>query len=409
MTTSFQLFNEFPETGPRTLSQLLSISRVTTVWGPAYDNINSAYVSNKSRLSPDFFLNLLERDNSPVCVMAREEWLRDRSFRDRYASKEWSGARWHDGFDDRIRDILDDDLQKNLPPESRRVVVAGNDLGWQKAEQLLAEICQETKCKLEKIANDSSNLPPGIASRIERYKTDYNPIQTLVRDVCNHDTARIAAGARTAFLDSKYLHLVQRIRQTGLDFFQSHSDFFAPKEWMQAPQALEVLDRLQPLQTQDAFEEWFSDEKSSDRLQLVRLFEHPQEISIKEEILQRLLRVMGPLNQPIMDELFPDLKIGDAVLKVFSLGALAQAVWLLCSSGAAVTTGLLRIPLRGLARYGRRQNWSMYPATDKVDLATNNTAAVFQLVFGTRRPSERQFRAVVRALSREVEQAGGDT
>lgn len=103
MTTSFQLVNEFPDTGPRTLGQLLCASRVTVVWGPVYSQMDAAFKSGQSLLSPKFFLDLLERENSPVRVASREEWLRDKSHRNRLASTGWAGAKWQDGFDDTER------------------------------------------------------------------------------------------------------------------------------------------------------------------------------------------------------------------------------------------------------------------------------------------------------------------
>jgi hypothetical protein len=409
VTTSFQLVNEFPDTGPRTLGQLLCTSRLTVVWGPVYSQMDAAFKSGQSLLSPEFFLELLERENSPVRVASRAEWLRDKAFRNRLASTGWAGAKWQDGFDDRIRDVLDDDLRKNLPAESKRVVVAPPDSGWERAGEVLSRSNKKTKRQLELIANDPCTLPSGIAQRIERSRENHHPIEALLRDVLNHDAARIEVGAQTSFLDAQYLSLVERITRAGVNIFLPNPSASTTGEGIELNQARETIDLLQPIQTPAAYENWFSNRHTQDREQLLRLFESPHRISIREEILERLLFAGRRLDRPIWEELLPELKTGDIGSRLFTLGSLVQALWLLFSS-VTVTTALARIPMRALARYGRRSDWPIYPVTNfEVNLETNNMAAVFQLVFGTRSPSESQFRAVLQALNREIERAGRDT
>lgn len=303
------------------------------------------------------------------------------------------------------RNVLDDDLKKNVPTESRRVVVAPPDSGWERAGEVLSQSSEDTKRELELIANDPRASPSGIAQRIERSRERHHPIEALLRDVLNHDAARREAGAQTSFLDAQYLSLVERITRAGINLFLPNPGTSTTGEGIELTQAREALDLLQPIQTPAAYENWFSNRHRQDREQLLRLFESRQMISIREEILRRLLFASRRLDRPIWEELLPEVKTGDVGSRLFTLGSLGQALWLLFGSAMEVTTGLARIPMRALARYGRRRDWPIYPVTNEVDLEANNMATVFQLVFGTRSPSESQFRAVLQALSREIERA----
>jgi len=172
-------------------------------------------------MSPEFFLKLLERKNGPLRITAREEWLRDERYRNKYAATKWAGAAWIDSFDSRIREILDDDLKLNLPNELRRVVVAPPDPGWDKAKEILASCSQETKSKLEEIANHDASLPPGIAERIKTNIGEHHPIETMLRDILNHDIASRESGSNMSFLDDTYLSLVRRISNAGVPVFPS--------------------------------------------------------------------------------------------------------------------------------------------------------------------------------------------
>jgi hypothetical protein len=370
MTTSFQLVNEFPDTGPRTLGQLLCVSRVTVVWGPVHSQMEAAFNSGQSLLSPKFFLDLLERENSPVRVVSRGEWLRDKSFRNRFARTEWADTKWQDGFDDRIRDVLDDDLRRNVPSESRRVVVAAPDSGWERASEVLSRCDEQTKLELERIADEPTSLPSGIAKRIERTRNSRHPMEALLRDVLNHDAARREAGAHTSFLDQQYLSLVKRITRAGVNIFLPHPGTLTTGEGIEPHQARETIDLLQPLQTPAAFESWFSNQHSEDREQLLRLFESRQPISIRDEILNRLLSAGGKLELPFWKEVLPELQTGDIGSRLFTLGSVVQAIWLLFGSATEVTTGLARLPMRGLARYGRQRDWRIYPVTSATILRT---------------------------------------
>jgi hypothetical protein len=265
-------------------------------------------------MSPEFFLDLLERENGPLRIVAREEWLRDKSFRNKFAERGWPSAAWKKGFDNRIRDVLDDDLRKNKPAESRRVVVAPPDPGWGKAEAKLSECNNQTKARLEEIARRPELLPPGIAKRIERFKDEHHPIETVLRDVLNHDIARIEAGATTSFLDSVYLSFVRRVSEAGIDVFLPHRGF-NEGEGLEPRQAQEALDLLQPLSTKDVFEQWFSERNNNNRQQLLRLFESRQPISIREELLKRLLLAGRSLDQSIWKELFPEFSSRDKLTK----------------------------------------------------------------------------------------------
>lgn len=408
MTTSFHLINEFRELGPRSLSQLLCASRLTVVWGPVYPLLLEAYKNGHSLMSPEFFLDLLERENSPIRIVAREKWLRDKSYRNKYAKKHWYSAGWRDRFDTRIEEVLDDDLKSNRPAESRRVVIAPRDPGWRKAEDILSRCENQTKLELEEIAQKSELLPPGIAQRIESFKDEHHPVETVLRDVYNHDIARKEFGADTSFLDSVYLSFVRRVSKAGVEVFLPHPGF-KQGEGLQIKEALEALDLLQPLSTTDAFEDWFSEDRTDDRQKLLRLFETRHEVTIGEELLRRLLFAGHALDNTVLQELFPEFNARDNLTKAIELGQVVQAIWLLFTSAALEPTALLKTPLRLLSRQGRRRGWRLFPVTSVIDLDETGTLPVFQLVFGTARPSEPQFRMFVKALKRELQRSENDT
>ena len=408
MTTSFHLINEFREQGPRSLSQLLCVSRVTVVWGPVYPLLFDAYDKGHSLMSPEFFLELLERENSPVRIVAREEWLRDKSYRNKYAEKNWHGAAWHDCFDTRIKEVIDDDLRSNRPTESRRVLAAQPDPGWSEAEKILSTCKDHVKTELEVIAQQPELLPPGISQRIESFKNEHHPIETLLRDVLNHDIARKEFGAETSFLDPAYLSFVRRVNKAGIEVFLPHPGF-KQNEGLQPKEAQEALDLLQPMSTTDAFEAWFNEDRSADRQQLLRLFETRHKVTIREELLTRLLFAGRTLDNTIWQELFPEFSSRDNLAKAVELGKLVQAVWLLFTSAALEPTALLKTPLRFISRQLRRRGSKLFPVTSVIDLEETGTLPVFQLVFGTKRPSEPQFRKVVEALKYKLQRSENDT
>jgi hypothetical protein len=407
MTISFQLSNEFGKKGPRALSHLICVSDLTVVWGPVYTLIQDAYQNGSSLMSPEFFLELVERKNGPVRITAREEWLRDKRYRNKYAARKWAGAAWKDSFDSRISEILDDDLSLNLPNELRRVVVAPPDPGWDKAKEKLASCFPETKSKLEEIAKDVASLPLGIAERIKNNIGEHHPIESMLRDILDHDIASRESGSNMSFLDDTYLSLVRRISNAGVEVFPSRG--FAQGKGLNVGEVSKALDLLQPLSNVEIFESWFSEDRATDRKRLLRLFETDHKVSIKEELLQRLLAAGKFLDNSIWQEMFPDLYASDKLRKMVGFGKLVQVIFLLFSSPLEHSTALLRTPVHLTARGLRRKGFRFFPVTSVVDIEQTGTSEVFQLVFGTKTPSEPQFRDVIQALKREAQRLEDDT
>jgi hypothetical protein len=108
----------------RHLHRMVATSLPLNLWSPS-----SSYLKDPScRLSPDEFVTLIEK--GLVRVAGRERWLLDRGWRDRHP---FPGAAWDPRLDGAIRDIALADLQ--LPEAQRRVLVAPDEVGLEKARQ----------------------------------------------------------------------------------------------------------------------------------------------------------------------------------------------------------------------------------------------------------------------------------
>ncbi|MHC4959093.1 MAG: hypothetical protein ACYTGN_12040 [Planctomycetota bacterium] len=111
---TFQLTNEFRVEGPVDLVAILCASHETVSWGPAKPLIDSAFSEGRSPLSAEGIIRLV--DGGRMKIMARGEWLTERSFRSNHA---WPLAReWDDDFDGVLRQWAIDDhaLPLDLTP-----------------------------------------------------------------------------------------------------------------------------------------------------------------------------------------------------------------------------------------------------------------------------------------------------
>lgn len=389
MTSCFQLTNEFAREGPLALSELLCVSRMTTVWGVVSPFVEQANQVN-GLMDTRLFLDLLRMPNGPLRYTARANWF-DKRYRNRYAA-DFEHARWNVDFDGPILSLLKEDERR--PPELRRVYISPEERGWEKAEEALATDNTSLREALSFLCKNPSELPASVAERVNRFKEERDPFETILRDVFNHDDAMRESSAEAIYLSGKWLSLVTRLGNAGLPVFGTEVKSRSRAQ-LSTNDALDALGLIRPLVDRKNFVAFFEQKNRNDREILLRLFEHDHGKTTTEELRTRVSHLVQDLDIPLVQELFPELFSEKQFDRVWGLGMIAQlAYWLV---NPHFYFGLMRIPARAFQRFLRK--------ADHISAGTKSSEtdrALFQLVFGTRKPKEGDIRKLLEALRNQL-------
>ncbi|MEU8898124.1 hypothetical protein AB0C65_19855 [Nocardia sp. NPDC048505] len=170
----------------------MSISRPLNLWAPSSVVIESS----DCPISVKSFLRYV--DNGYIRIFGRSEWLNEPAHR---ASSRWPGSRWTDAFDNPIREFCRRDSA--LPLESRRVVTAPPESGWEWARSYLAAHPGEAGrwARLARSKAGAASIPPGTREPALAAGDDESEIAArILRDAHNHGMAIADSGFAAPFL-----------------------------------------------------------------------------------------------------------------------------------------------------------------------------------------------------------------
>jgi hypothetical protein len=207
--------SDSPALGYRQILPMAFIADRPVLWSPSgrqLQALGSADDPMAPCISPADLVRLVESD--VVHVIGRNDWLNDGPGR---AALEWAHAPWLDGFDDRLRAVLDADahIQDRAAARVRTVKDEGGR-PWVESEELPepeATQRDELRQRIDSaLRQDTCRLPAGIGERAERAASKAEPedehtarIDSIMRDLYNHEEALRISGARIPFaLDTQW-------------------------------------------------------------------------------------------------------------------------------------------------------------------------------------------------------------
>lgn len=202
---TFCHIGEYDEAGYRMLHRMLAMSQPLILWAPTSPQLEH----EQCRIPPQAFLRYVQEGR--IRVLAREQWLISRKFRD---SRPYPGARWTESFDGELKKICEQDASR--PVEQRRVAAAPTEGGWEWAEKYLADkpgqVARWNRLARSKAA--ASKVPAGTLQAAFRHAGD-DPAklaQAILRDAYNHGDAIRLSGAEVPFLlsatDRRFLDIL---------------------------------------------------------------------------------------------------------------------------------------------------------------------------------------------------------
>jgi hypothetical protein len=176
---------------------------------PAFRRTSPQLDHEQCRIPPQVFLGYVER--GCVRVLAREQWLTSKTFRD---SRPFPGARWTESFDGELKKLCEQDASK--PVGQRRVVAAPAEDGWRWAKDYLedhpGQVARWNRLARGKAA--ASKVPAGTLQAAFRHAGD-DPVElakAILRDAYNHGQAIRLSGAEVPFLlsatDRRFLDIL---------------------------------------------------------------------------------------------------------------------------------------------------------------------------------------------------------
>jgi hypothetical protein len=204
--TEFRTFchiSEYGADGYRNLHRMIAASTALVLWAPSSTLLSSDGCKVGEREYVDYVTA------GHVRVIARENWLISRRFRDGHPWAE--GAPWIPLVDDEIRRIAEEDATKPMP--QRRVIIAPAEAGKEWAEQYVVENPSVLRAVERVVHRGADDLPAGVLETARRYSSDPRgaAVQVL-RQAYNHGDAIAASGATAPFFlanqDSKFLRWI---------------------------------------------------------------------------------------------------------------------------------------------------------------------------------------------------------
>jgi hypothetical protein len=219
---TFCHIGEYDEYGYQMLHRMLAMSQPLNLWAPTSPQL----AREGCRIPPRAFLDYVQEGR--IRVLAREEWLTSRTFRDNLAFKAerpYPEARWTESFDGELKKMCEADA--SLPGDERKVVAAPKEGGWQWAEQYLAErpdqvarwnrIARSEVARWNRAAHTDkeAKIPAGTLQAALRHAKG-NPDElaaAILRDAYNHGQAVRLSGADVPFLltaaDRQFLDILR--------------------------------------------------------------------------------------------------------------------------------------------------------------------------------------------------------
>ncbi|MFG2824865.1 hypothetical protein ACGFX4_36230 [Kitasatospora sp. NPDC048365] len=206
---TFCHISELGAAGYADLHAMVAVSRPLNLWAPSSVLLSSP----ECRITPGEFVGLV--DAGHIRVVAREEWLVDRGFRD---NRPWSGARWEPEVDSALKTIMEDDLAEP-DVRRRRVLAVGPESGRASAERMLAADPVQLRYWTEMLGSAEADrvIPAGVLENARRRGgTDLEKQAVeIVRDAWNHGDAMVECGADIPFLmraeDRAFADLLARV------------------------------------------------------------------------------------------------------------------------------------------------------------------------------------------------------
>ncbi|MHA6621011.1 hypothetical protein [Pseudonocardia sp. DLS-67] len=210
---------EFTIDGYDSLHRMASVSAPLNLWSPS-----SAFIRRPScRLSSSEFLDLLRRGY--IRVYGRKGWIGNSEKRQELARR-WSGATWDDEIDGGIlQQHLIEDIEQ-VPISRRGVIIAPEERGYDKAEEMLAENPDLVGQLYGAFENPADRrIPIGTRETVVRDLRDYRHgdvpaefavAKTILRDAQNHADAMTLCDATAPFLlsadDTEFLNFLGQLR-----------------------------------------------------------------------------------------------------------------------------------------------------------------------------------------------------
>ncbi len=382
MDRVFHLTNEFRREGPEQLTALLATSRYTVAWGPVFQLIYTAHATGRSLLSPKGFIQLLEKSDGPLKVMARAEWLLERGFRQKYP---WAPAQvWRDEFDGVIRRFALEDVSK--PPTDRRVIISDSERGWDRAQERLGQPDRTRLLRGLGGLYSKSQLPPGILQRatINKSRRNRHPAETILRDIFNHEDAIKLSGSSISALDPTYAHFVQDLSRMGVHLqVPIKKERIPEKQGIDLGGVADIFRRIAPITDEKRFLRFLA---SEDRMKFRQLVYLRNNIPLQAELHRRL--IAATQREPMLGVLFPGLSSKEPIpvaltmweLTLLCISLTSQFFWGLFPFG-------VRVAKVGLQRVGA------IPLTLRTE--DKDLTSLFYLCFGTHRPTLRQTKQLV--------------
>ena len=172
--------NEYNEFGYFNIQQLVFLCDKLVLWAPTgkfFDRTAAhKHFGESFCLTKEFFLDIVSEQNGGIQLAGRDFWYTQRDRRDRYA---FPPLRWDEDFDDKIKDMLENDnpsLQCIYPAEideNSRVLCIQDNTGDKKANDMLNstkenDVARVSKAK--KYAERYESLPGSLKERLGRYQ-----------------------------------------------------------------------------------------------------------------------------------------------------------------------------------------------------------------------------------------------
>lgn len=209
---TFCHISELGTLGYSNLHRMLAMSSPLNLWAPSSVLLREP----GCRITPERFIGYV-RDGK-IRVVARRGWLTERQMRDEHP---WAGARWDPEVDGQLLAILEQDEAAGLPREQCRVVAAGPELGWQRAEKYVEDNPDAARDWEAILRLDERLIPAGTRDTARRAAGERpnGALLAVLRDAYNHGFAISESDSEMPFLlrpeDRAFLDLMARIQDDG--------------------------------------------------------------------------------------------------------------------------------------------------------------------------------------------------
>jgi hypothetical protein len=204
---TFCHISELGPLGYANLHRMLAMSRPLNLWAPSSVLLRDP----RCRITPEDFIEYIR--NGKIRIAARKKWLTESRKRDEYP---WEGARWDPYVDGQIKSIMEEDA--GLPRAQRRVVAAGPEQGWTRAQEYVEKNPEAARDWEAILRLDDEMIPSGTRETARRMadKQPNGAVLTVLRDAYNHGSAIGESDAEIPFLlrpeDRAFLDLMAKIQ-----------------------------------------------------------------------------------------------------------------------------------------------------------------------------------------------------